>query len=72
MCTKVALNTIHFIAVLADCCNSMTRKESEEIHVEVEEEEEEDEVGGIENNELLDCLYMRDSIILGTSTVRTL
>ena len=34
------LHSFHFS--LDDCCNSLTRKESEEIHV----EEEEDEVGG--------------------------
>ena len=38
------------IAALDYCCNSLTKKESEEIHVEEEEEEEEDWVGGIENN----------------------
>ena len=57
MCTKVAYNPIHFISVLDDCCNSLTRKESEDIHV--EEEEEEDEVGRIENNELFDFLYIQ-------------
>ena len=49
MCTKVAYNSHSFHSVLDDCC-----KESEEIHV----EEEESEVGGIENNELLDFLYI--------------
>ena len=53
MCTKVAQNPILFISVLDDCCNSLTRKESEEIHVEEEEEEGENEVWGIENKELL-------------------
>ena len=48
MCT----NSHSFHSVLDDCC-----KESEEIHVE-EEEEGESEVGGIENNELLDFLYI--------------
>ena len=53
MCTKVACNSHSFLSVLDDCC-----KESEEIHVEEEEEEGESEVGGIENNELLDfCIY---------------
>ena len=42
-----------FISVLDDCC-----KESEEIHVEEEEEEGESAVEGIENNELLDFLYI--------------
>ena len=53
MCTKVAYNSHLFHSVLDDCC-----KESEEIHVEEEEEEGESEVGGIENNELLDFLYV--------------
>ena len=44
---------IPFISLFIDCC-----KESEEIHVEEEEEEGESEVGGIENNELLDFLYI--------------
>ena len=46
-------NSHSFHSVLDDCC-----KESEEIHVEEEEEEGESEVGGIENNELLDFLYI--------------
>ena len=41
------------MSVLDECC-----KESEEIHVEEEEKEWEDEVGRIENNELLDFLYI--------------
>ena len=54
MCTKVAYNSHSFHSVLDDCC-----KESEEIHVEEEEEEGgESEVGGIENNKLLDFLYI--------------
>ena len=53
MCTKVAYNSHSFDSVLDDCC-----KESEEIHVEEEEEEGESEAGGIENNELLDFLYI--------------
>ena len=53
MCTKVAYNSHSFHSVLDDCC-----KESEEIHVEEEEEEGESEAGGIENNELLDFLYI--------------
>ena len=47
------ITPIHYHSVLDDCC-----KESEEIHVEEEEEEGESEVGGIENNELLDFLYI--------------
>ena len=46
-------HSFHFISVLDDCCNALTRKESQEIHVEEEEEEGEDEVWGIENKELL-------------------
>ena len=52
MCTKVAYNSHSFHSVLDDCC-----KESEEIHVE-EEEEEGGRSRGIENNELLDFLYI--------------
>ena len=63
MCTKVALNPIHFISVLDNCCNSLTRKESEEIHVEEEEEEGEDEVWGIKNYEVLDFLYIYKLIV---------
>ena len=48
----------HFISVLNDCCYSLSREESEEIHVEKEEEEEKDEIGGIESNQLLDFLYI--------------
>ena len=55
---KGGLKLIYFISVLDDCCNSLTRKKSEKIRVEEEEEKEEDEIGGIENNELLDfCTY---------------
>ena len=53
---KGGLKLIYFISVLDDCCNSLTRKKLEKIRV----EEEEDEIGGggVENNKLLDFLYI--------------
>ena len=57
-CKSASLSCTEYCVCEAgdDCCNSLTRKELENIHVEDEDEEEEEEFERIEDDELLDFI----------------